>query len=256
MKATKAPSKSAVTTKSKTETARPSPPKSAPKLEPKTTIVKATLPGQAEVNSKLLDEAVEDLNRLYRTKGLETARAVGEYVLETFFEGDVDNFRTAGTKHVSFRNLAKREDLQLSYLFIWNSVAVVDQLRLLPEKIAEALPLSHHKLLLPVKDEKKKVQLAEAAVNQKLSKRAFVKSVREVRDAQKSESNVGRPTTPGFAKAVTALKKVVKTASEDITDEKIIGFGVDKAKKALATLEGHIGALQEVAEELRRRVEE
>lgn len=47
-----------------------------------------SLPGAADLQPALLDEAVADLNRIYVRKGLETAREVGVYVLDRFFGGD------------------------------------------------------------------------------------------------------------------------------------------------------------------------
>ena len=48
------------------------------------------LPGESDVDSQILDQAVIELNRIYIAKGLEAARAMGEYVLETFFDGSLE----------------------------------------------------------------------------------------------------------------------------------------------------------------------
>ncbi len=37
---------------------------------------------------------------------------MGRYLLNTFFGGDYDAFQSRGRKHVSFRKLEEREDLQ------------------------------------------------------------------------------------------------------------------------------------------------
>jgi hypothetical protein len=214
------------------------------------------LPGASKVSTALLDQAVAELNRRYRSKGLETARSVGEYVLETFFGGDPENFRRGGTAHVSFRELGKREDLQVSFLFIWNSVAVVDQLRLLPADIAEALPLSHHKLLLPIKDESKKLELAKSAVHEGLAKRAFEERVRKLRDKGKDEAKAGRPPLPAFAKAVTALRKVVKIAASQHVGEKTFEhLPKVQAKALLKELEQQVEALSKLAGRVREGLE-
>lgn len=178
----------------------------------------ARLPGEGVVVDQLLDEAVAHLNRIYTAKGLETARAVGEYLISTFFDGDPGRFHAHGKEHLSFRALAQREDLQVSYSFLWHACAVVEQLRLLPEDVASALPLSHHRLLLSVKDRDEKQRLARAAVEQGLSKRDLQAAVVAVRPAVPPESKPGRRPLPAFAKGLTQLKKAVALAgSEDVT---------------------------------------
>ena len=214
------------------------------------------MPGLTVLSSDLVDKAVADLNGLYRAKGLETARAVGEYVLNTFFDGDPDNFRNSGNGHVSFRELGKRADLQVSWLFIWNSVAVVAQLRLIPADIAQALPLSHHKLLLPVKDAGQKVSLATAAVNEGWSKDVLVGKVKDSRSDQgQGKSTAGRPPLPAFAKAFTALRKVANTANgEAISDESFAHFSKDQAKSLLVEFDAHLASLSALADQVRRHV--
>ena len=123
-------------------------------------------PGEAALDANLLDEAVEHINSIYVGKGLELAVAVGELVLERFFDGDPAAFADRGRKHVSFRALAKRDDLRMSFSHVWKSVAVVVQMRALPEGARDALSFSHQVLLLPVKDEKKKASLARRALEQ------------------------------------------------------------------------------------------
>ncbi len=51
------------------------------------------LPRQSTVEVDLLDQAVDAINSTYIGKGLEMARDIGEYVLATFFDGDLDSRR-------------------------------------------------------------------------------------------------------------------------------------------------------------------
>jgi len=55
--------------------------------------MRTALPGEREVDAQLLDQAVRRINHIYAAKGLELARAIGNYVVETFFAGDLDQFR-------------------------------------------------------------------------------------------------------------------------------------------------------------------
>jgi len=213
------------------------------------------LPGEHDIATDRVDEVVVRLNRLYRDKGLETIRAVGELVLETFFGGDVDNFRTRGRAHVSFRKLAERKDLEMSYQFIWNSVAVLDQLRLLPATVANALPVSHHKLLLPIKDADLKLRLAEEAVGEGLGKRDFGERVKGVREATAPDIKLGRPPLPAFARAATAIRHAGKLAkAAKVTSDCFAHFEHEDARKLLRQIEDDIKAFEKLAERLRSKL--
>ena len=171
-------------------------------------VLAPNLPGGDALDADALTIAVREINRLHAAKGLETARAIGSFVLETFFDNDTANFRANGKKHVTFRELGEREDLQVSYSFIWNAVSVVDQLRLLPENIASVLPLSHHKLLLPVKDPEKKLKLATEAVEKGLGKRELEQKVKKVRAKETVGEKRGRKADPELLKTLRKITGV------------------------------------------------
>lgn len=214
------------------------------------------LPGFAKQDQALLDEAVGKLNQIYALKGLETAREIGEYVLKTFFDGDPANFRERGKAHVSFRELASHPDLQVSYSFISNSVAVVDQLRLLPEEIAAALPFTHQKLLLPVKDPAEKVRLAEDALQRKLTSRDLANEVKRVKEQQREGARVGRPPDPAIAKAFGKLKAVRDLAqSEPINADIFARYSPAKAKVLFNDVEHWLADLQKTLDEARQALD-
>lgn len=124
-----------------------------------------------QVEHRLVEKAVRDLNAIYREKALETACLLGEYVISHFFGGDFQAIGKRGCESASFRALANHPDLRFSASYLWTAVAVVKQLHELPEELGRRLPLSHHRLLLPVKDAARKLELAQRAVNGNLSKR-------------------------------------------------------------------------------------
>lgn len=215
----------------------------------------AVLPGEGQVEPLLLDEAVADLNRIYVSKGLETARAVGDYALAKFFKGDPANFKDRANGHISFRELGKREDLQLGWQFIWNAVAVVTQAKSLPAAVAEVLPLSHHKLLLTVKNDETRIRLAEEAASEGLSKRDFEERVKQARPAGDGGSKAGRPPLPAFVKAFTGLKKVVEVAtSEVISEASFDHFSKEEAEELLAEMDNALAMLTVVVANVRQRV--
>ena len=222
----------------------------------KATALAVQLPGADIIDGALLDRAVQELNQLYRTKGLETARAVAEVVIDVFFGGSLDNFKSRSGSHISFAELKKRSDLQVSYQFVWNSCAVYDQLRLLPQDVVDALPMSHQKLLLPVKNREQKVALAQAAVQENLGKRAFEERIKLVRTAE-SSSKAGRPPLPAFAKAFTVVKRAVTIASKGAIDESSFAhFSKDEARAQLDDWDQQVRDLAAVIARVRALVAE
>jgi len=209
----------------------------------------SSLPGEGSVDEDLLDAAVAEINRIYVSKGLETARAIGNYVVEAFFGGDLESFDPRQKKHMTFRALAEREDLHVAYNTIWYSVAVLDQLRLLPEDIAEALPLSHHKLLLPVADAKMKADLAAKAVEDKLSSREFAEVVKAARASRSDKPRGGRPPLPAFVKGFRRLQKAVALAtSEDIHPDAFKSS--EDAAKFISEIEKQMALLEDLKEKM------
>jgi hypothetical protein len=207
--------------------------------------VALVLPGETTVDNDLVNQAVQEVNRIHTVKGLEAALALGEYLLATFFAGDLAAFGKRGKKHASFRALADREDLAVAHTTLWYSVAVLDQLRQLPADIGSALPMSHHRLLLPVKDEKAKLALAQEAVDQKLGKREMEDRVRSVREQGKPNAGkAGRPVLPPWAKSVGGIERAVRAAvSTEIPLAEVKKHGTDKIQGRLAEVNAAIKLL-------------
>lgn len=223
----------------------------------KVTELTVVLPGADDKDDALIDRLVGRLNQAYRVKGLETAREIAGSVIDLMFEGSAENFLARGNTHMSFKELKKRKDLQVSYLFVWNSCAVYGQLQQLPPVVADALPMSHHKLLLAVKDDDKKRELATVAVEQGLSKRAFEEQVNKVKKEQKGDSKVGRPALPAFAKAFGKLEQIVKQAKlEEISTASFTHYSKDDANELLSDFEDYIAELKVVAAQVRKALGE
>lgn len=115
--------------------------------------------GDTAFDRSLVDQAVRDLNALYAEASIEVAR-VGNYVVERFFGGDLASLDEARKQNPIFAALAEREDLKFSKSFLWSAERLLPQLAALPGEVGARLPLSHHHLLLHVKEEKVKERLA------------------------------------------------------------------------------------------------
>lgn len=213
--------------------------------------------GERDVDEDLVEHVVHDLNRIYATKGPETAPAIGDYVLRTFFAKKSENLLARGRDHVSFRQLANHDGLRVSNSFVYNAVAVVDQLRPLPKELAAALPFTHRKLLLPIKDEKMKVNLARKAVEKELTTQSLAIEVNKLKErARGNGAKVGRPNLPAFAKAFGKLKEIHElAASETISTDVVASYCPAKAKALLRHLECSIDELQATANRVREAMD-
>jgi hypothetical protein len=204
----------------------------------------------------MITTAVQEINRLHVAKGLEAARTLGEYLLTTFFGGDLQAFTAREKKHASFRALAKRDDLIPTHTSLWYSVALLGQLRQLPADIAGALPLSHHKLLIPVRDEKLKLELAEAAVENHLNKEDLDARIRAVREEQQGDGKrAGRPALPGWAKGIGGIAKSVQAAlADEISGETVTTYRPAVAKKRLDEVDTALAMLGELRAKLTQAI--
>ena len=212
------------------------------------------LPGEDKVRGDLVNQAVSDINRIYVTKGLEAARGIGDYVLRTFFAGDVESFRCRERKHASFRELAERKDLRVSHVFLWNCVAVTEQLKALPNDIANALPVSHHKLLLPVHDEKAKVTLARKAVRENLTTQQLAVEIRRLRK-QKSNGGTrrGRPPTPPVVRVLRSFGRVAALArSKDVSGNDLDDLPPETLRIMITETERDLTTMHALVDRLRR----
>lgn len=232
-------------------------PENEPSTGSKVTEIAVVLPGADAADDALVDQLVARLNQTYRIKGLETAREVAGCVIELMFAGSAEQFLARGNSHMSFKALKKRKDLQVSYQFVWSSCAVYGQLQRLPAAIADELPLSHHKMLLPIKDDGAKVGLATAAVEKGLSKRDFEVEVNKVKKEQKGESNAGRPALPAFAKAFGKLEQIVKQAkAEEISAASFTHFSKDAARELLTKFDDQLEDLKVIAAQVQNLLRE
>ena len=82
------------------------------------------LPGELCEDVELVDRAVDEVNRLVNQGVLQTALAVGRYVVDHFFGGDYELFRRREAGHVSSRALAARERLTVTAADLWTAVNI------------------------------------------------------------------------------------------------------------------------------------
>jgi hypothetical protein len=222
------------------------------------------LPGIEKIDKGLLSEAVSELNRLYAAKSVETSCAIGEYILDRFFEGDMGIFNEWGGKHQTFGELIRmaqgeNSPLHISASGLWYSVRILEQVKALPKEIAMALPVTHHRMLVPIKDAKTKLKLAKEAVSRSTPSRSFQDEVRRVREEERAGEergfSSGRPALPPFAKGLKQLVKAVDTASsERITKGSFECYDAEQAKALLKEVGKALVKLQTVQSNIEKQI--
>jgi hypothetical protein len=165
--------------------------------------------GVRRIGPPSIDSVVQHLNRLHMAKSLETAKAIGEFMLEVFYDGDINAVRNqehAG--HVSLRKLARHPGLEVSYGFIAQAVGLVEHLKLLPKHLADQLNFSQHRALVPLRIAAVKVVLAQRAIDQRLTATQLREEVQKIAPDDGSKPK-GRPPKSPASKISSALRAVL-----------------------------------------------
>src|ERR1041385_4277232 len=142
--------------------------------------LEVVLPGAAEIDNELLARAVQDINAIHGGKAREAAIAVAQYIVKTFFCGEVKNFYQRGWKHASYKALANSHAMNMSYSALDKCVRVLRQMTDMPKELGEALPYTHHQLLLPVKDPVQKTKLAQEVIDHDMPKRELEMKIKKL----------------------------------------------------------------------------
>ena len=215
------------------------------------------LPGENTEDTARIDGAVDHLNALCVSHEVEMLRKIGEYLLETFFDNDMDLARSRGKKHVSMKALGSRDDLLLNGSDISRAIPTLAQLDHLPPHIANALHKTKHWALLPLEDIDKKVELATAAVEQGWSVRRLRKEVRKARKEENPNASPGRPPDPDWVKAVRQFDAAIGVMnSDELDDGAFMTLTREKAEKYFRTYEAAVADSVRFRSLLRQRINE
>lgn len=209
-----------------------------------------TLPGDTTLDRRLVDRAVADLNALYTQRAMETAVAIGTYVLDNFFGGDIWAFAQRRRAHLSFRELSSHPDLQLDHVYLYRAVKLVEQLTALPEGVTEHLSYSHHVELLPLRRVDNKARLARRAIERGWT----VRQLRaEVRVARKREvgGRTGRPPLPAWHRGFKKVFKGIDEAISEPVEPEVFGsYEPAKARELVEELDEKLARLEAYRDEL------
>lgn len=219
-------------------------------LESEVLPARPALPGEAAINEELLVAATSEINRLHVEGSVETTRRIGSYILDTFFDGDIERFRRRQKRHATYLALCSCEQLQLTVSAMWYAVNLVKQLEELQHEIGTGLPLSHHRLLSHVHDSDMKRELAEAAVHEQLSVKSLSARITAQRASLAMSTRRGRPPAPVVSKLLTrirALSAFVREQTLNIEqhDAEAMLAGIEEAERELDVVAEYLDNLRD-----------
>lgn len=201
-------------------------------------------PALVRLETADVDEAVRYINERTVRSGLELARDVGEYILNTFFGGDYANFASPSrTKPTSFRALELRPDLLIGKARLHDFIRISHQLKSLPSEVVTRLTLAHHRALLPLPDPESKAALARRALDEGWPSRVLCHEVRRF----VPRSRAGRKPLPPVAKGIRGVVRSLDLAFEhDLTSDEVRRLGPEQASALSEQVEDCLARLREL----------
>lgn len=172
-------------------------------------VVAEGAPALAPEQKAMLDAAVDYLNQVTNEQGLQLAISVSDYVVRTFFGGDLAKLSSRNAhKGASYAALCKRKDLAMGPSTLQRLVRIGLQVKAMPPELGQALTPGHHRALLVVPDPGQKVELAQKT----LAEHWTADQLEEVVAKEKpvGGNRPGRKALPEVAKKVAALKRAVE----------------------------------------------
>lgn len=160
-----------------------------------------------------IERAVAYINDSVLGAGLELARQISEYVLNEFFDGDYARFvDPSRTKPASFRKLCRHANLAIGGHRLYTYVRIGQQLKRLPEDVAERLSVTHHRALLPLKSDKERLELAVRAADEEWTGTQLESEVR----SRLPPSTKGRKPLPVAVKVIRRVSKELGSVGDSV----------------------------------------
>lgn len=205
----------------------------------------------AAVSEDDLDKAIRRLRTLHRAHSVAHAVAVGQLIVEMFYDGDYGAARSRDPhRHARYRALVQRRpddlaDLALPDRNLRRCVAASDVWQGLPESVRSKLAIVHLEGLAAIQDAGVRKEMATEAASLEWTgdqvKKAVADQKRKARGEKRKPGRKKKPTvlkTAGAAKA--SLKKLV--------DQK--DMMAKLAPERLAEFKALVQAMQELLAEL------
>ncbi len=190
-----------------------------------TTLVRPSTDHELEeqVDEELIEAAVIFINETLNKTIYKGAEEIGAYVLEKFFDNDVDEASSrAPQKSISYRRLCERDDLLLSpgQLSVMVRVAAQESYFSKNRVDVTALSYTHKAELVKLQNSQAKLDLVKEAIEGAYSTRRLEERVKEIRKQALGSDGIG----------VSEIARYVHNPLKLFEDPVIMKFVGDSAK--------------------------
>jgi hypothetical protein len=156
-------------------------------------------------SADLIEGVIRELRIITRTATLEFALAVGQVIVDGFYGGDLDAWRSRGAKDVSFRKLAKHPDLPMSPTALYRSVSVYELSRRLPIEHWQRVSPSHLHAVLPLSQDEQE-RLLEMTELQSWPVRRLREEVAKLEQQPSFRDRGGRKRSASLIRTIHVLE--------------------------------------------------
>ena len=209
------------------------------------------MPG-SDLTVRELDAVVDEVNRIWLTKGLEAAKSVGRYLLRVFYRGDLEAWRVGQADAPGVRALMEHPRLRMDKGQVWSSLRLVEQLDELGDDVGGRLTMTAHKALFRIADTRAKRALATKAADEGWPVTRVTERVKELVPAPAGRRQ--HPVEEALKKLERATKWIIDPMSVAALLEAEAMPG--QIKGWADRLEHRASLLEAVARRLRRRLAE
>ena len=172
------------------------------------------LPGGARLEPELLQRCLEHAQSTWSRDSLAAAIQIGRHVIDTLFRGDPALAELVGGRHPTLRALRRSRLLPFAAAYLWTCIRLVGQVAAFTEAGVGALPFSHHRVLLGVRDERVRVAMARAAHEQDWTRAHLVGAIAAAASGTQAEPRPGRLPRPVLAEVADGLEALHRTLGE------------------------------------------
>ena len=206
---------------------------------------------------KLLNLAVRDINKLNQKHLKARFNAVGEYVVKTFFASDPSKVGERD-RTVTFRKLAKRDDLDVSFSYVWRAAKAVALRQMLSEEVANQLNVSQQFELVTVMDDEALAgELARWTVKEQPNRQELVERVSQARNKTGGTDAPEQRTVPPFVRAMTRLYRAIRRVEDTEVDfDEVECYTPEEARSIKTMLDDQIARATKFRDELNDKIKQ
>ena len=202
----------------------------------------------------LVEEAIAHIRRIWSHGLLATVVALGDYLIKTFYAGDLRDVRSrrAHKPAALARLLARADELPVTAHALKQSMRMAAQYHALPRSVAEALSKTQHEALLPVGDLREKVALAREAAAGGLTSRELADRIADRGEPSRGARGGGRRALPRVARRVGAVLRALDAPGfeDDLRAEALAGLPAAELERMREQVRGASERLARVREAL------